>query len=167
MQSIDWVEVLFRWMHIVPAIVLLGGTIFLALVAVPKTSTPEGGAPPWLGKVRKRWAMLSGLCILLLLVSGLWNFMAYRMPEIKDTGPLYQALFGIKVLLALGVFFIVSVMAGRSPTFEPMRAKPGKMLMIAMAMGVAIVLIAGVLHNIKPAPPSAGNIPNLPMPNGG
>lgn len=167
MQRIDWVEVLFRWMHIVPAIVLLGGTIFLALIVVPKTSAPDGGAPAWLGKVRKRWAMLSGLCIMLLLVSGLWNFMAYRMPEVKDTGPLYQALFGIKVLLALGVFFIVSVMAGRSPTFEPMRARPGKTLMIAAAMGLAIVLIAGVLHNIKPAMPGTGNFPTLPTPQGG
>jgi len=167
MQSIDWVEVLFRWMHIVPAIVLLGGTIFLAVVAVPKTSSPDGAPPAWLGKVRKRWAMLSGLCILLLVVSGLWNFMAYRMPEVKDTGPLYQALFGVKVLLALGVFFIVSLMAGRSPTFEPMRARPGRTLMIAAAMGLAIVLIAGVMHNINPASPTTGNLPNLPGQNDG
>ncbi len=167
MQSIDWVAVLFRWTHIIPAITLLGGTLFLALVAVPTTTPPEGGVPAWLGKVRKRWAMLSGLCILLLVVSGLWNFMAYRMPEIKDTGPLYHALFGIKMLLSLGVFFIVSVMAGRSPTFAPMRARPGRMLLMAAALGVAIVLLAGVLHNIKPAPPSAGNLPDLPAGNGG
>jgi len=167
MQSIDWVAVLFRWMHIIPAIALLGGTIFLAFIAVPTTTPPEGGAPAWLGKVRRRWAMLSGVCILLLLVSGLWNFMFYRMPEIKDTGPLYQALFGVKVLLSLGVFFIVSVMAGRSPTFAPMRAKPGRMLLMAAALGVAIVLLAGVLRNIKPAPPSAGNLPDLPGRMGG
>ncbi len=166
MQSIDWVAVFFRWMHIVPAIILLGGTLFLGLIAIPTTTPKEGGLPPWLGKVRKRWAMLSGLCILLLLVSGLWNFMAYRLGEIKDTGPLYHALFGIKVLLSLGVFFIISVMSGRSATFEPMRSKPGKMAMIAGLLGLTIVLLAGVLRGIHKETGLPSNPPDVKLPNG-
>ncbi|MCC6909381.1 MAG: hypothetical protein IT430_15685 [Phycisphaerales bacterium] len=164
MQSIDWVAVLFRWMHIVPAIVLLGGTIFLAIVAVPTTSAPDGAPPPWLGKVRKRWAMLAGVCILLLLVSGLWNFMVYRLPEVKEIG-LYHALFGTKVLLSLAVFFIASVMAGRSPAFDRMRSRPGKMLMITAVLGLLVVLLAGVLRGVH----QDTNLPGqneIELPNG-
>jgi len=151
MQSIDWVAVLFRWLHIIPAIVLLGGTVFLRFVALP-AAAPTGGAKPLLSALRAKWAMVSGICMLLLLVSGLWNFFMYRMEEVRDTGPLYHALFGVKVLLALGVFFIASALTGRSAMFEPLRAKPGRMLKLAAAMGLIVVLISGVLRNIERGP---------------
>lgn len=166
MQSIDWVAVLFRWLHIIPAITLLGGTIFLAFAAVPATAGEGGAAPTWLGAVRKRWAMISGICILLLLASGLWNFFNYRMEAVSDTGPLYHALFGTKALLALVVFFIVSVMAGRSPAFAPMRSKPGKMLTIAALLGLAIVLISGVLRSVEKDTSGANLPPEIRQPNG-
>ncbi len=163
MQSIDWVAVLFRWLHVIPAIVLLGGTIFVRFAALPALGA-SGQAAQWLGAVRKKWAMISGLCILLLLVSGLWNFMMYRLDEVRDTGPLYHALFGVKVLLALAVFFIVSVMSGTSAAFAPMRAKPAKMLTLAAGLGLAIVLISGVLRGVKkdtslPARPADTRLP--------
>lgn len=158
MQSIDWVAVLFRWLHIIPAIVLLGGTIFMRSVALPAMAG-QGNAATWLGAVRAKWAMISGVCIALLLVSGLWNFFMYRMEEVRDTGSLYHALFGVKALLALGVFFIVSALTGRSAMFEPMRAKPGKMLSLAAAMGLTIVLISGVLRKVERAAPAPADLP--------
>ena len=56
---------------------------------------------------------------------------------------LYHALVGIKILLALGVFFIASVLVGRSPAFEGMRQNRAKWLKIIVILATVIVGISG------------------------
>ncbi len=50
--------------------------------------------------------------ILFLLVSGFYNFLRYEFQY--KLPPLYHALFLIKFLLALAIFYIASLLAGRS-----------------------------------------------------
>ena len=64
---------LFRWLHTIPAMILVGGTMFLRLSVVPAAS--EVGAADGIREaMRKRWAKLIMMSVLLLLVSGFYNF---------------------------------------------------------------------------------------------
>ena len=64
----------FRWLHILPAIALVGGAIFLRLAAEPTKSDSEGEAEEDRAEAtRRRWAKLVMISSGLLLLSGLFN----------------------------------------------------------------------------------------------
>lgn len=87
-------------------------------------------------------------CITLLLLSGMYNFMTIGMEKAKQVGALYHALLGIKILAAFGVFFLASVLTGRSPAFESMRTNSKKWLAITASLGILVVLISGILSKL-------------------
>ena len=86
----------------------------------------------------------------LLLLSGMYNFVVSSIPRAKeaDVTAVYHAIFGVKVLAAIGVFFLTSVLLGRAPAFDRMRATPGKWLALNALLAVAVVLLSGVLKNL-------------------
>jgi hypothetical protein len=52
---------------------------------------------------------------------------------------------GVKILLALGVFFIAAALVGRSPALEPIRQNRAKWLRVLVALALIIVCISGFL----------------------
>jgi uncharacterized membrane protein len=146
-ENVDWVQVIFRWLHIVPVIVLLGSTVFVWVAVSPALQGAGGQAPEWMTAMRKRWGMVPRVCIVLILVSGLYNFMTYRM-RMESLPSVYHAFFGIKVLLALGVFFLAEALNGKSAAFAPLRANLRKWGGVSVALGILVVLISGVLRGI-------------------
>jgi hypothetical protein len=52
---------------------------------------------------------------------------------------------GIKIVIAFGVFFLASVLVGRSPRFEPLRRQRKKWLLVLIILAFAIVLISSSL----------------------
>lgn len=104
------------WLHILAAVVWIGGTVFLVLVLVPATRQPEYRGISvslihWTG-VRFRW--IGWVCLGLLLLSGTFN-LAYRGVGWVDvwSGQLWQGPFGrvlgIKLLL-VGLILLISVL---------------------------------------------------------
>lgn len=145
MENIDWVQVFFRWLHIVPVIVLLGSTVFLWIAVSPVVQGATGGVPEWLNSVRQRWSMIPRICIITILVSGLYNFIMYRMSD-ENLPSAYHMIFGIKVLLALGVFFLAEALNGKSAAFAPLRANLRKWAGLAAGLGILTVMLSGVLR---------------------
>jgi uncharacterized membrane protein len=140
----DILSLVFRWLHIVPAIVMVGGVIFLRC-CVTKT-----GEPSFLDvrdDVRKRWAKLVMISTLLLLVSGLYNAatkaMGYDLSP--DGNQTYNILLLLKIILALAVFFFVARLSGRSDKAKQFRQRESQWLDLLIAMMLAIVLIAGYM----------------------
>ena len=87
------------------------------------------------------------LAILLLLVSGLINFIRINRTLPADANKmLYHSLFGIKFLLALVVFFLASALSGRSTAFQKLRANSKTWLGVTSTLVVAIILISGVMR---------------------
>lgn len=137
-----------RWMHIVPAVVAGGATIFARLALLPALSTlPDAERGRFKETIDRRWRAVVMACITLLLVSGVANFVLYQAPAHRGQ-PLYHALFGIKVLAALIVFFLASALSGRSAAFASIRADARSWAGLAAALVVVIVLISGVLRSI-------------------
>lgn len=133
----------FRWLHIVPATILVGGTIFLRCAYQPSEPSSEQSE-----KVRRRWAKLVMLSVALLLVSGLYNT-AWISMKYEFPGGYYHMLLGIKIVLALAVFFLVSVLSGRSELATKFRDKEKTWLNVTVFLAVAVVLVAGVMKMAK------------------
>ncbi|HVQ35785.1 MAG TPA: hypothetical protein VMT33_07210, partial [Candidatus Bathyarchaeia archaeon] len=98
-----------------------------------------------------RWRPVVAICIVLLLGSGLANFLLFQS-KLHHGQPLYQGLFGVKFLAAMGVFFISSALAGRSAALQPMRDRMTLWVPVNAALVVLIVLISGILKNIPVSP---------------
>ena len=143
-------QLLLRWMHIVPAVVAGGATFFARLAILPALATlPEAERVRVKGIIDARWRVVVMICITLLLVSGIANFFLYQAAAHKGQA-LYHALFGIKFLAALAVFFLASALSGRRQALAPIRANSRLYAGIAAALVLAILLISGVLRNIPP-----------------
>ncbi len=145
------VDTLSRWLHILPALALVGGTIFMRFAYVPSLGSLADDARDELrSQVRSRWAKVVMLSIALLLLSGLYNTamisMNYKVPGY------YHGLLGAKILLALMIFFIASVLAGRSSLAEKFRTNELLWLNVNIVLMVVLVCIAGAMKQIDKPP---------------
>ena len=143
------IAIVMRWMHISAAIVAIGGSAFLRLVLIPvaeRTLPEEAHAELRTGVIR-RWQKFVHTCILLFLVSGLYNYFFITSHDHVQQ-PLYHALFGVKFLLALGVFAIAVALTSLKPWSAAMRAKAKMWLAVLLVLAGAIIMISGVLKNL-------------------
>ncbi len=132
-----------RWLHIIPAITLVGGTLFMRFSLVPATEELNASAE-LRETIRKRWARLVMASISFLLISGLYNTMVkMRGFETADTS--YNALLLLKIILALAIFFLASVMSGRSKMAQKFRQNEKHWLNILCVMMLTVVVIAGYM----------------------
>ncbi|MCA9055529.1 MAG: hypothetical protein KDA75_16925 [Planctomycetaceae bacterium] len=146
-------DVAFRLIHVVTAIVLLGGSIYLRFVLIPSAAElPDAEHDALRGRLRARWKKVVMIGILLLLVSGFYNYLQVAAPAHKGQGK-YHMLMGIKILLAMGVFFLASVLTGRSAKFEAMRRSPAKWLTLLIALALMVVGLGSVLKVAVPGSP--------------
>jgi uncharacterized membrane protein len=133
---------LSRWAHILPAIVLAGGTLFLRFTVLPAngdaTISDEAREA-----MRKRWVKWVAGSALLLLVSGLYNSamkaMGYELPMI------YNGLLLVKILLAFAAFWLSATLAGRSDRAKRFREREKHWLNVLTVILLLIVLIAGFM----------------------
>jgi len=144
MDAMTMVDVASRWLHVGLAIVLLGGSVFMRFVLIPAAEQlPESEHAALRERVLARWRKLVMIGIGILLLSGFFNYFRQMAPH-KGDG-LYHALMGIKILLALAVFFLASALAGRSAAFESLRQERKKWLLITILLGFAVVALGGFL----------------------
>ena len=144
---VPWIS---RWVHLLSVITLVGGSIFMRLVLAPaaKGALSDEHHEKLREAIQARWAMFSHSCVTLLLLTGTYN--AYLGFTAHPEQPLYHGLFGMKLLLALLVFFLVIALTGRSEALAGIRKHRARWLSVAILAAVTIVLISGVLHQIPP-----------------
>ncbi len=146
----DYLSLVLRWIHLLSAITLVGGALFAFLVLRPWLATlPEDQRQRVQQSLRARWAAVIFTGIALLLITGLVNIMRINAQLPPDVRKTYHPLLGIKVLVALGVFFLASALAGKSEAFEKLRAHWGRTLGVVVLLGVVVVLISGYLRVMR------------------
>ena len=142
MDSQLLIDAISRIVHVSTAIALVGGSVFMVFVLLPaakQLSEPEHERLR--GLINKTWKRYVHMGILLFLVTGVYNYLQ-QMPLHKKDG-LYHGLIGTKIILAFVIFFIASVLVGRSKKFEWMRAGREKWLKIVVLLAAAIVAMSG------------------------
>lgn len=113
------VEFLSRYAHVLTAIFLAGGAMFLRFVLLPSIEGMEIKEPLH-ERMRPKWAKIVGIGIGLLLLTGFYNYLVIARPEHKGDG-LYHMLMGFKILAAFMVFFLASALSGRAKKLQPLR----------------------------------------------
>ena len=151
MDTHDLVGLLLRWLHILAAITAVGGAIFARLVVFPVLDPlPADQRGSLHAAMRARWSRIVAAAIAFLLVSGLYNFtmivVEYRVPR------WYHPLFGVKFLLALAIFAIASLLAGKSPASESLRRNAKAWLNLNIVLAVLVVCLSGVLRTAQRIP---------------
>src|SRR5262245_31627976 len=126
MNSLFWLMLILRYMHILGAIALMGGTIFMRFALAPTVAGLDNETRQQVHEqVRSRWAKFVMIAATLLLLSGIIN-MALTPMNFQFTGWLtnqgYGILTGIKFLLALPIFLFASFLTGRSATAKKFQA---------------------------------------------
>ena len=155
MDTTYWLMLASRVLHILSAVVLLGGVFYLRMIVAPAAAANEESvSDPWFGGRRSAWAMWVGITTLVLLVTGLWNFIQIVQTHEK-LGGAYHAAFGVKLLLALAVLFLAAMLAGKSRAGERFRQDMGRWLGVCLLLGVLVVILGGFLRSL-PHVPKAG-----------
>ena len=148
-MNVDPIAVLFRWMHVLAAVIAVGGAVYSRVAFLPALT--QGMEEAQRKKIRdlasRRWSKVLYACIALLLVSGFYNFFTISLDK-AERAPAYHALFGIKFLAALGVFFLGSALVGRSEALAPIRARSARWLTVTVVLAVVVILISGVLRSL-------------------
>jgi uncharacterized membrane protein len=145
-----------RWLHIAAVIVAIGGTVFIRFVLHPslKPALSDDAAASLRGALFRRWGRVLHVCIAILILTGTYNAIVQfpRHPAVAGHAPVYHMIFGVKLLLALGLFFIAIALTGRSQAFEGMRARRPFWMAVNVALAAVIVLLSNVLKNLPSTP---------------
>lgn len=136
--------VISRWLHVVGGVILLGGALFYRFIVQPaaKSTLEPQSLVSLNSEITRRWKKLVHPLIAILLVSGLYNYYLH-LPAHQGDGP-YHMLMGIKIILALLVFTIVSLLVS-SKDRPKIHANRAALSFISVLFGVIIVVIAGYL----------------------
>jgi len=157
MEPMEIVNLVMRWTHILAAMTAAGGTIFVrfALLPAQEVLSPEQRQALH-AALRARWAKVVMISIAALLVSGFYNFWiiqtTYTLPR------WYHPIFGVKFLLAMGVFMLASLLVGKTAAAEKIRKNSAWWLTVNLALIVAIVLLSGVLRSATKTPKAAAEV---------
>jgi uncharacterized membrane protein len=159
LDSMYWIMLVSRILHILGAIILVGGLFYLRFVISP--ASPTSGPPhvdQFFGGRRGAWAKWVGIATALLLITGIWNYVQFA--KLNDLAKSYHMVAGIKMLAAIAVFLLAALLAGRTTAAENIRLKWRFWLNICLLLALATVILGSVLrsypHNPKldtPTPP--------------
>jgi uncharacterized membrane protein len=156
---------LLRYMHILGAIALMGGAIFMrfALRPVVVQMQPEPKAVVH-EQVRRRWARFVMGATLLILVSGLTNLALaarYDYEPVLGMPKGYHMVVGIKFLLSLPIFFIAAILAGRSEMAKRFQANAEMWMNVNLTLALVMVLVGGYLRfvpRVRKAPAASASV---------
>ena len=143
-----------RYMHILGAIALMGGTIFMRFALLPTVTQLDPTTKATIHQeVRSRWSKFVMLAAALLLISGIANLgLAARYQYEPVFGMSYHMVVGIKFILALPIFFVASVLAGRSEMAKKFQASAKTWMNFNLTLALVMVLIGGALKFVKREP---------------
>lgn len=169
-DSLFYIQLVLRYLHIFGAIALMGGTIFIRFALLPTLQSLKGeGREQVHDGVRSRWKMVIRASIVMLLVSGIANLgLAARYDYAVPGGLNYSMLAGVKLILALPIFLLAELLMGKSSLAKKVQASAPTILNVNLVLAVLLVLIGGWLkfstrelkEKYKPgnAPPASAQV---------
>ena len=165
-MDIDFLSLGLRWLHIVGAVTLLGGLFYQRFVVLPAAEKLDDAARAnMIAALRGSWSKLVMISAMVLLVSGFVNFFltigAFKAPAPELPG-YYHMMFGIKFLIAMIIFFLASILSGKSDAAERFRAKAKTWLNLCVLLAVLLIAISGVMRGSHVGPNLDATSPETP-----
>jgi uncharacterized membrane protein len=154
--------VLNAWLHIMAAVIWVGGAYFISRVMAPAAAVL---APPEAGKlnqaVSKVWVPTAWVSIALVVLTGLTRVIGLRLyvPDILF-GTAYGNVLLLKLLLVAAMIFVAAVItqtgadiakmaAGGPPPADRLRAAQGRIMKLAatnIMLGSVVILLSVALR---------------------
>lgn len=152
MTELSILALIARWIHIISASLAIGVPIFLRFVFLPVASAtlPAESMAQLRLAIHARWFKWINILIPLFIASGLYTFITVVLPlNLGEYKAAYHMIFGFKMILALGIFFLASALMGKAKAFEIIRIKAKTFSLILVAMLIILVILSGVLRSIR------------------
>ena len=162
-DSMSVVLLILRYMHILGAIALMGGAIFMRFALRPVVvQLPPETKDSLHEQVRSRWSKLVMVSSALLLISGIVNLALAAQFEFKpvlgsEKG--YHMLVGIKFILALPIFAIAALLSGRTNIAKRMQQNAEFWMNLNLLLALVMVLMGGYLKFVYRVPKSNRLVP--------
>lgn len=129
---------LMRWLHLSSVAALVGGILYARFVIAPSESFLPPDAHATLDeRAAAHFRPVVFAAIVCLVCSGLFNYMIR-----PGHTPLYHALFGVKILLALHVFAVAILIA------QPGNKRRNRQMFGAAISALTVILISNYLKGI-------------------
>lgn len=154
MIALDAFRVVIRWLHLVSAVVWVGGSLFYLVALGPAARQGEDAFRAAMAGVDRRFRDAVYLSIVTLIVTGaLLTFDRLQL----EPGPAYAITLGIKVALAIWMFVLAQDVAnrGRRRLIERRlgsgaASSRSSATWLILALGLTILLLSDVLKVIGP-----------------
>ncbi len=133
-----------QFLHVIAAIVALGGMGFLLLILMPSLGGLSAEQREELSQaVRRRFRWVFWSATSALIVSGLYDVRRYYWEDPWDRA---WKILTVKIVLSFILFGIDLGLAIPLRLFDRMRARRKTWLWVAFSLGVAVVLISAYLR---------------------
>jgi len=159
------IPILNHWLHLMSAIVWIGGLAFLVMAVTPglKTSVPHEYIKPICDTFYKQYRKVVGMLMVIILFTGGLNLHYVGEQMMMQTGEglshnaKYLTIFFIKLTLVLGILtlYLYTVIFRIEPTGEEtdeekeeQTIEPIPFQRSALWMGVFIILCAAALKHL-------------------
>lgn len=131
-----------RYLHIVSAMLVVGGICFMAFCLSPVMRLLDDGfSESWMKRVRERFHKVMWISIGGLTISGVYNWIL-SAGTYKAMGPKGNALIGTKVLLAVIMFAMAWVGSLGA-------IKPKVVQMVNIHLAAVVILLAAILRYLR------------------
>ncbi len=159
------IPILIHWLHLLSAVVWIGGLAFLVMAVTPglKKSVPKEYIRPISQTFYLQYKKVVGILLVVILFTGGANLHYVSEGMVMQTGESvahhakYLTVFFIKLFLVLGVLtiFLYTIIFKNEPTgeedpeeLEEMAIEPVPFQRVALWMGVFIILCAAAMKHL-------------------
>ena len=144
------------WVHILAAVVWIGGIMFLLFIALPvSASKAQMGGKEVMGEIANRFGPLANLCIYILIGTGVVMAWSIRSMHVGDTVStwnwvLVSKMLPVTIMVAIHFFrgLVLSRMIERTqPGTEKARLQKLSLNLVKvnLSLGVLVLLLSAVL----------------------
>lgn len=151
--------VLLRWGHVLGAAIAVGGLFFARFAFLPAVESLDSDTATAVHeRARRGWLPWVIGAITLLVATGTANFLLFNAQARNWSGGSwmrdnhYHALFGVKVLLALVVFYLASGLAGRGAGTQWLRSNRRLWMSVTLLLAVVVVMLSGWMRGLHTGP---------------
>jgi len=139
------VQVVMRWVHVITAVVVVGGVIFMRLMLAPVAgaSLDPAAQDQLRAGIMARWRKVVHVGILLFLISGFYNY--FFVTRFAHEAPAYHMLFGIKFLLALVVFALALMLSSSKGYAARIQANATAWTGVLIVLALITIMLGGYM----------------------
>jgi len=138
-------DLALRLLHIVPALFLGGGILFMWSALIPALGSVSDEARASVSDaVRGKWAKIVMACSGILVITGLINAVR-NILAFEYTAAPYHLFVTVKLVLAIAIMFISARLSGRSESAAKFREKISFWMSVNTALLLVLVLIASTM----------------------